>query len=209
MQHLAGRVAVITGAAGELGRALAAGAASLGMRLVLADVDAAALARVAGTLQAGGAEVLAMVCDVSRAAHVEELADAAMIRFHAVHLLFNAAHASVEGCVWDHTAADWERVLGTTLWGALHTVRVFTPLMLACAARDPDYEGHIVFTETMAGPAGAVGVAGRAVAVLAETLRADLRRVGAPIAVSVLCAQSAKEDVARLAFAAIRRGDSE
>lgn len=213
MRYFTGRVAVITGAAGGLGRALAHEASSLGMRLVLADIDADALERVTGELQAAGSEVLAMVCDVGEPSHVEELADAAMIRFHGVHLLFNNASAATGGLVWEHEEADWQRVLGANLWGAIHGVRVFTPLMLESARRVPDYEGHIVNTAGLAGllnapGAGAVNVSRHGVMALTETLYHDLRLVDAPLGVSVLCPdQEPAADVARCAFEGIRRGD--
>jgi NAD(P)-dependent dehydrogenase (short-subunit alcohol dehydrogenase family) len=192
MKQFEGRVAVITGAGSGLGREFANTAAALGMKLVLADVDAEALERATDELQAGGAEVLSMVADVSKCAHVEELADAAMIRFHAVHLVFNNAGVGAGGLIWENSEADWEWVLGVNLWGVIHGVRIFTPLMLECARRDPGYEGHIVNTASMAGllnaPAmGIYNVSKHAVVSLTETLQHDLRLVDAPIAASVLC----------------------
>ena len=192
MENFAGRVAVITGAGSGLGREFANTAASLGMKLVLADIDAHALEQASSALQAGGADVLAMVCDVRKAAHVEELADAAMIRFHGVHLVFNNAGVTTAGLIWENSEADWEWVLGVHLWGVIHGVRVFTPLMLDCARREPDYEGHIVNTASMAGlvvaPAMGVDNASKhAVVALSETLYHDLRLVDAPVRASVLC----------------------
>jgi NAD(P)-dependent dehydrogenase (short-subunit alcohol dehydrogenase family) len=192
MDHFEGRVAVITGAASGLGRAFADMAASLGMKLVLADVDAGPLAQATDELQAAGAEVLSMVCDVRKADHVAELADSAMARFHGVHLLFNNAGVGAGGLVWENSVADWEWVLGVNLWGVIHGVRTFTPLMLECAKRDPGYRGHIVNTASMAGllnaPAmGVYNVSKHAVVSLSETLYHDLALVDAPIKASVLC----------------------
>jgi NAD(P)-dependent dehydrogenase (short-subunit alcohol dehydrogenase family) len=192
MQNFAGRVAVITGAGSGLGREFANEAARLGMKLVLADVDARALEQATAALQAGGADVLSMVCDVRKAAHVEELADAALIRFHGVHLLFNNAGVGTTGLIWESTEADWEWVLGVNLWGVIHGVRVFTPLMLDAARRDPGYEGHIVNTASMAGllvppVMGPYNVSKHAVVALSETLYHDLRLVDAPVRASVLC----------------------
>lgn len=192
MKHFKGRVAVITGAASGLGREFADRAAELGMKLVLADVQADALERATDELLAGGAEVLAMVCDVSKGAHVQELADAAIARFHGIHLVFNNAGVGSGGLVWENTEADWQWVLGVNLWGVIHGVRVFMHAMLDCAKRDPDYEGHIVNTASMAGllnaPAmGVYNVSKHAVVALSETLYHDLQLVDAPIGASVLC----------------------
>ena len=192
MKNFKGKVAVITGAGSGLGREFAGRAAELGMKLVLADVQADALERATDELLTGGAEVLAMVCDVSKGAHVQELADAAIARFHGIHLVFNNAGVGSGGLIWESTEADWEWVLGVNLWGVIHGVRVFTRAMLECARRDPGYEGHIVNTASMAGllnaPAmGVYNVSKHAVVSLSETLYHDLQLVKAPIGASVLC----------------------
>jgi NAD(P)-dependent dehydrogenase (short-subunit alcohol dehydrogenase family) len=192
MKDFRGKVAVITGGASGLGRAFADTAAGLGMKLVLADVQAKALEHATEELLAQGAEVLAMVCDVSKGSHVQELADSAIARFGSVHLVFNNAGVGAGGLVWENSEQDWEWVLGVNLWGAIHGVRVFTRAMLECAERDADYQGHIVNTASMAGllapPAmGVYNVSKHAVVALTETLYHDLRLVDAPIGASVLC----------------------
>ncbi|QOY92456.1 SDR family oxidoreductase [Massilia sp. UMI-21] len=192
MKDFRDKVAVITGAASGLGREFANTAAGLGMKLVLADVQPKALEHAAEELLAEGAEVLAMVCDVSKGAHVQELADAAIARFGHVHLVFNNAGVGSGGLVWENSEQDWEWVLGVNLWGVIHGVRVFTRVMLDCARRDADFEGHIVNTASMAGlltpPAmGVYNVSKHAVVALTETLYHDLKLVDAPIAASVLC----------------------
>ena len=192
MKNFQNRVAVITGAASGFGREFAIIGARLGMRLVLADVQQEALAATAAELGAQGAQVLAMPCDVRKGEQVEALAQAAMARFGAVHLVFNNAGVGAGGLVWESTQADWEWVLGVNLWGVIHGVRVFTPLMLACAKDDPDFEGHIVNTASMAGllnppTMGVYNVSKHAVVSLTESLYHDLDLVGAPIGASVLC----------------------
>ncbi|WP_426112677.1 SDR family oxidoreductase [Massilia sp. PWRC2] len=192
MNNFHGKVAVITGGASGLGREFALHAHSLGMQLVLADVQADALAQTAAELQAAGAELITMICDVRKGEQVQALADAAMARFGAVHLLFNNAGVGSGGLIWENSVADWEWVLGVNLWGVIHGVRVFTPLMLACAKRDPAYQGHIVNTGSMAGllnapTMGVYNVSKHAVVSLSETLYHDLDLVGAPIRASVLC----------------------
>jgi NAD(P)-dependent dehydrogenase (short-subunit alcohol dehydrogenase family) len=192
MKNFTNRVAVITGGASGFGREFALIGARLGMKLVLADVQQDALDRVKAELEALGAEVLAVRCDVRHADEIQALADATMARFGAVHLLFNNAGVGSGGLVWENTQADWEWVLGVNLWGVIHGVRIFTPLMLACAKADPDYEGHIINTASMAGllnapTMGVYNVSKHAVVSLTESLYQDLRLVEAPISASVLC----------------------
>ena len=192
MKTFKDRVAVITGGASGLGREFALKAGSLGMKLVLADVQRDALERTVEELKQQGHSVISMLCDVRKAEEVQALADATMGAFGAVHLLFNNAGVGSGGLIWENTVADWEWVLGVNLWGVIHGVRIFTPLMLAAAAKDSDYEGHIVNTASMAGllnaPAmGVYNVSKHAVVSLSETLFQDLHLVGAPIGASVLC----------------------
>jgi NAD(P)-dependent dehydrogenase (short-subunit alcohol dehydrogenase family) len=192
MKNFKNRVAVITGAASGFGREFALIGARLGMKLVLADVQKDALEGVKREVEALGAEAIAMLCDVRKPEQIQALADAAMAQFKAVHLLFNNAGVGSGGLIWENTRADWEWVLGVNLWGVVHGVRIFTPLMLACAKQDPDYEGHIVNTASMAGllnapTMGVYNVSKHAVVSLSESLYQDLRLVNAPISASVLC----------------------
>lgn len=192
MNNFSQRVAVITGAASGFGREFARVGAGLGMRLVLADVQKDALETTAAELEAQGAHVITQLCDVRKAEQIEALARTTMTSFGAVHLVFNNAGVGAGGLVWESTQADWEWVLGVNLWGVIHGVRVFTPLMLACAKDDPDYEGHIVNTASMAGllnppTMGVYNVSKHAVVSLTETLYHDLSLVEAPIGASVLC----------------------
>ena len=192
MKNFSGKVAVITGAGSGLGREFADTAASLGMKLVLADIQADALEKTTDALLAQGVEVLAMGCDVSKAAHIEELADAAVARFHGIHLVFNNAGVGSGGLVWENSAEDWEWVLGVNLWGVIHGVRVFTPMMLEAARKDPNWQGHIVNVASMAGllnspNMGAYNVSKHAVVSLTETLYQDLALVTEQVHASVLC----------------------
>lgn len=192
MENFTGKVVVITGGAGGLGREFASVAAELGMKIVLADVQQDALDLARSELEGQGAQVLAMPCDVRKGEQVQALADAAMARFGAVHLVFNNAGVGSGGLIWENSEADWEWVLGVNLWGVIHGVRIFTRLMLECAKKDPQFEGHIVNTASMAGllnaPAmGVYNVSKHAVVSLSETLYHDLQLVGAPIGASVLC----------------------
>ncbi|HJV02711.1 MAG TPA: SDR family oxidoreductase [Burkholderiaceae bacterium] len=192
MKNFQGKVAVITGGASGLGREFANVAARLGMKLVLADVQRDALDRARDELAAQGVAVQALVCDVRKGEQVQALADAAVEAYGAVHLVFNNAGVGSGGLIWENTEADWEWVLGVNVWGVIHGVRIFTKLMLEAAARDPEFEGHIVNTASMAGlvnaPAmGVYNVSKHAVVSLSETLYQDLQLVQAPIGASVLC----------------------
>jgi NAD(P)-dependent dehydrogenase (short-subunit alcohol dehydrogenase family) len=162
------------------------------MQLVLADVQQDALDQARTELEARGVAVLAMRCDVRKGEQVQALADAAMEKFGAVHLVFNNAGVGSGGLIWENSEADWEWVLGVNVWGVIHGVRIFTRLMLDCARRDPGFEGHIVNTASMAGllnapTMGVYNVSKHAVVSLSETLYHDLQLVDAPIGASVLC----------------------
>lgn len=155
MKSLIGKIAVLTGAASGFGLELARLCAGQGMKIVMADVQQDALDRAAAEVaalgQPNGAEVLAYRLDVSKADQVEALGAATLARFGAPHLVFNNAGVGAGGLIWEHTLADWEWVIGVNLMGVAHGVRVFTPMMLAAAKADPDWEGHIVNTASMAG----------------------------------------------------------
>ncbi len=185
--ELTGRVAVITGAASGFGREFARLAVSRGMKVALADIDAAGLDIIVGELRESGAEVLGVPTDVSDRDQLQALADATMTRFGAVHLLFNNAGVAVGGFVWESTPADWEWVLGVNLMSVIHGIRIFTPLMLAHG--EP---AHIVNTASIAGMLsppnmGVYNVSKHAVVALSETLYNDLRIIHSKIGVSVLC----------------------
>jgi len=192
MQTFTAKVAVITGAGSGLGREFALLGAKLGMRLVLADVKSEGLQQTEQDAAALGAEVLSQLCDVRHGEQLESLSQTALQRFGVVHVVFNNAGVGAGGLVWESTQQDWEWVLGVNLWGVIHGVRTFTPIMLASAQADPAYEGHIVNTASMAGlltpPAmGIYNVSKHAVVALTETLYHDLDLIDAPIGVSVLC----------------------
>ena len=187
MQDFQGKVAVVTGGASGIGRALAGQAAKEGMNVVLADVEEDALCRASQELQEAGARVLAVRTDVSKAADVEALAQQTLETFGAVHLLFNNAGVGAGATLWESTLADWEWTIGVNLWGVIHGIRVFVPLMLKGGA-----EGHIVNTASAAGLISGPGlgiykVTKHGVVTLSETLYHELTLTGAQIKVSVLC----------------------
>lgn len=192
MNDFSGRVAVITGAASGFGKAFAEMAVGLGMKLVLADIQADALETTVAELRARGAAVIGQRTDVSQADQIQALADAAIDEFGAVHLLFNNAGVLAGGLVWENSEKDWDWVLGVNVRSVIHGVRIFTPLMLSAAADDSSYQGHIINTASMAGllnapTLGAYSLSKHAVVSLSETLFHDLSLVSGQVHCSVLC----------------------
>lgn len=186
------KTAVLTGAASGFGLECARVGAKLGMNLVLADVQQDALDQAAAELQAAGAQVLAMKVDVSKATEVEALGRAVQQCFGAPHFVFNNAGVGAGGLIWENSVQDWEWVIGVNLMGVVHGIRVFTPMMLEAAKKDPAYHGHIVNTASMAGllnapNMGVYNASKHAVVSISETLYQDLALVTDQIGASVLC----------------------
>ncbi len=192
MNPLQGGIAVITGAASGFGLEASRIAARLGMKVVMADVQADALELSRHEIEGLGAQVLAVRTDVSRAAEVDALAQATVQRFGVPHFVFNNAGVGAGGLIWEHSAKDWEWVFGVNVMGVAHGVRAFTPLMLAAAGADPAYRGHIVNTASMAGllnppNMGLYNASKHAVVSLSETLYQDLSLVSERVHAHVLC----------------------
>jgi NAD(P)-dependent dehydrogenase (short-subunit alcohol dehydrogenase family) len=187
-----GKTAVLTGAGSGFGLECARKGAQLGMNLVLVDVQQDALDKAETEMKAHGVQVLARQVDVSNAQAMEQLAMDVNARFGAPHLVFNNAGVGAGGLLWENSVADWEWVLGVNLWGVVHGVRLFTPMMLEAAKADPAYQGHIVNTASMAGlltppNMGIYNVSKHAVVSLTETLYQDLHLVSDQVSASVLC----------------------
>jgi len=187
-----GKVAVLTGAGSGFGLECARIGARLGMRLVLVDVQTDALQRATDELRAAGAEVLDQQVDVSDAAQMEHLARRVQENWGAPHFVFNNAGVAAGGLVWENSLQDWDWVLGVNLWGVIHGVRLFVPMMLQAAQADPTWRGHVVNTASMAGlltppNMGVYTVSKHAVVALTETLYQDLALVTDQIGASVLC----------------------
>ncbi|HWJ60628.1 MAG TPA: SDR family NAD(P)-dependent oxidoreductase [Acidimicrobiales bacterium] len=186
MEELSGKVAVVTGAASGIGLAMVQAFAAEGMRVVMADIEADALEKAAAELPEG-TEALTVVCDVSVAAEVDALRDAAVERFGSAHVICNNAGVSAGGPLWLASDDEWDWVLGVNLRGVISGVRAFTPLFIEQG------EGHIVNTASMAGLVsaplmGVYNVSKHGVVTLSETLAAELEMVGAEgVGVSVLC----------------------
>lgn len=187
MQQFEGKVAVVTGAASGIGRALTERFAAAKMRVVLADVEEAPLREAEESLLERGVEALAVRTDVRKLESIEELHRRAIDAFGKVHVLCNNAGVGSGGLSWDSSNEDWEWVLGVNLWGVIHGVRTFVPGMIAHGE-----EGHIVNTASMAGMAagpfmGSYNVSKFGVVALSETMFHELQMTGAKLGVSVLC----------------------
>ena len=187
-----GKTAVLTGAGSGFGLECARIAAQRGMNVVLVDVQQDALDAADAEIKAMGAATLAFKLDVSSADQMEAMSKAVFERFGAPHLVFNNAGVGCGGLIWENTLKDWEWVLGVNVMGVVHSLRNFTPMMLAAAAAEPAWRGHIVNTASMAGllnapNMGVYNVSKHAVVSLSETLYQDLQLVTDQVGASVLC----------------------
>lgn len=190
--HFEGKTAVLTGAGSGFGLACARIAAARGMRLVLVDVQQDALDRAADELAPQTSQLMARRVDVSNTDQMQQLAADVQQTLGAPHFVFNNAGVASGGLVWENSLDEWNWVLGVNLWGVIHGVRLFTPMMLEAARQDSAYQGHIVNTASMAGlltppNMGVYNVSKHAVVSLTETLYQDLRLVTQQIGASVLC----------------------
>jgi NAD(P)-dependent dehydrogenase (short-subunit alcohol dehydrogenase family) len=186
MDEFEGRVAVVTGAASGIGRAMAGAFAGLGMKLVLADIEGGPLEVVAEELRGTGADVFAVTADVSRHADVERIGASAMDVFGALHVACNNAGVGGGGLTWEVDMDTWQWVLGVNLWGVVHGLHVFTPHIIASGG------GHIVNTASMAGLTSPPGmspynVSKHAVVTMSESMSVELAMTHPEVGISVLC----------------------
>jgi NAD(P)-dependent dehydrogenase (short-subunit alcohol dehydrogenase family) len=194
VENLEGKVVVITGAASGIGLAMAHRFAAEGMKLVLSDVEAKTLETAVAGLPAG-TEVVSMRCDVSKGEQVDALRDFAVASYGSVHLVCNNAGVGSGGAMAELNLTDWEWVLGVNLWGVIHGVRAFLPLLVEQG------EGHIVNTASVAGLfaapyMGAYNVSKYGVVALSETLFNELAMANPNVHVSVLCPSWVKTNIA-------------
>ncbi|MFX1453127.1 MAG: SDR family NAD(P)-dependent oxidoreductase [Promethearchaeota archaeon] len=188
MKEFTNKVAVITGAASGIGRGIANRAVKEGMKVVLADIEKEALKLTEEELKKSGADIISVLIDVSKPKDMENLAQKTIDTFGEVHLLCNNAGVAVPGYMWEYTLTDWEWVMGVNLWGVIHGIRVFTPIMLK-----QDIKCHIINTASIEGLISGVTESGiysstkHAVVALSEALRTNLMRINSKLKVSVLC----------------------
>ncbi len=186
MRLLAGRTAIVTGAASGIGLATAEAFVAESMRVVMADVDGERVGEHASRLASGGGEVRAIAADVRDPEAVERVGHAALEHFGALHVAVNNAGVVATGNSWELSLDDWHRVIDVNLWGVIHGIRAFVPLILAAGE-----EGHVVNMASMAAvyaPArlGPYAVSKHGVLGLSDVLRAELAAINAPVGVSVV-----------------------
>lgn len=145
MERLDGRVAVVTGGAGGVGRAMGEALAREGMKVVLADIQPDPLAKTVDELRADGHEVTGVPTDVGSWDSVLALRDATLRAYGAVHVVCNNAGigAGAEGPIWEHELRDWEWALAVNVWGVIHGITAFVPVLL-----EQQDEGHVVNTSS-------------------------------------------------------------
>ena len=188
MKEFKDKVAVITGAASGIGLGIARRAAKEGMKVVVADIEKDALNQIEEELKTSGTDVISVLIDVSKSENIEKLAQKTLDAFGEVHLLCNNAGVAAPGALWETILSDWNWVIGVNLWGVIHGIRTFIPIML-----QQDNECHIVNTSSMAGlmsgdPGnGIYSITKQGVVALSESLRTSFAQMGAKIGVSVLC----------------------
>ena len=192
----AGRVAVVTGAASGIGRALAEAFAAAGSAVVVADLDVLAAEIVVSGIRERGGDAEAMAVDVSDAAAVDALAAATIKRYGRVDVLCNNAGVSTFNLMRDQTLDDWRWVFNVNLWGVVNGLQSFVPIM-----REQGTRAHIVNTASIAGLVSGIAFIGPyaatkvAVVSISETLKQELAIDGTPIGVSVLCPSSVDTNV--------------
>ncbi len=217
LPELEGRAAVVTGAASGIGLAVTEAFVAAGMRVLMTDLDQARLASHAERLADGGAEVRALVVDVTDPDAVERAADAAVEHFGKLHVAVNNAGIVVQGNSWELPLSEWHRVIDVDLWGVIHGIRAFVPRILASG--EP---GYVVNTASMAAVTAIPGIgpytaSKHGVLGISDGLRVELAAIGAPVGVSVVMPGMIKtglnplgtvgpEQVAANVVDAIRRG---
>jgi NAD(P)-dependent dehydrogenase (short-subunit alcohol dehydrogenase family) len=187
MKEFENKIAVITGAASGIGKALAEHCISKRMKVVLADIEEGALAQTVQELNKVGGTILSVKTDVSQENDIKLLAEKVIDHFGSVHLLFNNAGVGIDKEVLESTVADWKWLLGVNLWSMIYSIRNFVPMMLR-----QDTECHIINTASIAGLISGPGmgvykVTKYGIISVSETLYHELVQMGSKIKVSVLC----------------------
>ena len=185
MNNFKDKVAVITGAASGIGYGIAEKCCQEGMNIVLADIEEDALSLAERKLKLKGASVISVLTDVSIQDDLDNLAQEVVNTYGEVNLLFNNAGVALSTYIWESTLKDWKWLMGVNLWGVIHGIRSFIPIML-----EQNTECYIVNTSSLAGlcPGGGIyGITKHGVVSLSESLATQLSAINSKIKVSVLC----------------------
>jgi len=192
MKAFKDKVAVITGAASGIGRAIAEKFAQEGMKIVLSDIEKDILSQTVEELKKKGYNVIAVPTNVSKINEVKQLAQKTINNYGAVHILVNNAGVGFAGksstTIWESPLSEWQWILGVNLWGVIHGIHVFTPIML-----EQNFESYIINTSSIAGlippqPGASIySISKHAVVALSEALQSDLTRFSTKIKVLALC----------------------
>jgi NAD(P)-dependent dehydrogenase (short-subunit alcohol dehydrogenase family) len=196
MKDFTNKTAVITGGASGIGRAMGELFLKQGMNVVLGDIEQKALDATVAALSAGGGRCVGVVADVSKADDVQRLADAALAEFGAIHIACNNAGVFAGGLLWEESVADYQWQLGVNVWGVIHGIRTFIPIMAA-----QDSQCHIVNTASMAAVtampySGIYHMTKHAVLALSESLYHELAFHAPNVKVSVLCPEAINTGIA-------------
>ncbi|MHA2185504.1 MAG: SDR family NAD(P)-dependent oxidoreductase [Promethearchaeota archaeon] len=187
MKDFKDKVAVITGAASGIGLGIAKRAVKEGMKVVIADIEAGALSKAEKQLSSSGGNIMSVVTDVSNFEDVKSLADTTIETYGEVHLLFNNAGVAKRDVLWDFTLADWKWIISVNLWGVIHGIVNFLPIL-----RRQNIQSRIINTASLAGLTtytlnGIYGPIKHAIVAISETLSNELEVMNSKIQVSVLC----------------------
>jgi len=195
MKEFKDKVAVITGGASGIGLGIAKRAVNEGMKVVIADIEEEALNSAEDILKLLGDDVVSVVTDVSKVGDIEKLAQETIDNYGNVHLLCNNAGVGSAGVLWEASLAEWEWIMNVNLWGVIHGIRTFVPIML-----EQDEECHIVNTASLAGLIstnyeGIYSITKHGVVALSEVLSQELSAMKSKIKVSVLCPGFVKTNI--------------
>lgn len=187
MKDLSGKVAVITGGASGIGLAMAQAFGAEGMKLVIADIQPDALDRAVAELTAAGWEAVGVRTDVTDFASVEALREAALAVFGKVHVLVNNAGVSITGPIWKLSLDDWRWVHDVNVWGVIHGVKAFVPLLI-----EQGEPAHVINTASLAsfngGGEHSPYCSSKAAALsISQSLHSELTAWNTQVGVSVVC----------------------
>jgi NAD(P)-dependent dehydrogenase (short-subunit alcohol dehydrogenase family) len=187
LKQFENKVAVITGGASGLGLAMARRFGAAGMKIMIADIESDNLSTAVDSLRESNIDANGVLCDVSNAEDVEQLAQETLNTYGAVHVVCNNAGVAPSGLIWEHSTKDWEWAMGPNVWGVIHGIRVFTPILLG-----QKEEGHIINTASVAGlmsfnGMGLYCMTKHSVVTMSECLHHDLESTCEHVRCSVLC----------------------